>query len=234
MNDIVFAGKTAKAEGADKYLRIIVPETCGELVFSGGSLKYGAGDFIVIPPMFACSLTKAGGIELKIERAFLPYRDARVFKDINGAVEFSAAQVVNYIDKDCPAILSALGNLAVSFATDFEKNKNLSPVVASVKAEIERRLSDATYSLEDSLNMLPLNYDYIRKLFKKETGITPHEYLVSKRMELAKNIILSKAANRYSNYTVSQIAEACGFSEPLYFSRVFKKYYGVSPSEYGK
>jgi AraC-like DNA-binding protein len=39
-------------------------------------------------------------------------------------------------------------------------------------------------------------------------------------------------SNRYSEYTVSQIAEACGYSDPLYFSRVFKKYFGVAPSEY--
>ena len=81
---------------------------------------------------------------------------------------------------------------------------------------------------------MPLNYDYVRKLFKKETGVTPHEYLVNSRMDLAKNIILSGISNQYSNYTVSQIAEMCGFAEPLYFSRVFKKRFGVSPSEYGK
>ena len=72
----------------------------------------------------------------------------------------------------------------------------------------------------------------MRKLFKKETGVTPHEYLTRARMRRAKEIILSGVTNRYSEYTVTQIAEACGFAEPLYFSRVFKKYFGVSPSRY--
>ena len=58
------------------------------------------------------------------------------------------------------------------------------------------------------------------------------EYLLHERMKLAQGLILGGMSNRYSEYTVSQIAEACGYSDPLYFSRVFKKYFGVAPSEY--
>ena len=73
----------------------------------------------------------------------------------------------------------------------------------------------------------------MRKLFKKEVGVSPSDYLLKERMSLAQQLISGGVTNRFSSYTVSQIAEACGFSEPLYFSRVFKKYFGVSPSEYG-
>ena len=51
-------------------------------------------------------------------------------------------------------------------------------------------------------------------------------------MELAGRLILSGMSNQYSRYSVSQIAEMCGFSEPLYFSRVFRKYFGTPPSDY--
>ena len=94
-------------------------------------------------------------------------------------------------------------------------------------------MSDSSFRLDDAIKTLPLNYDYVRKLFKSETGVTPREYLLNERMKLARELILSGVTNRYSEYTVSQIAEACGFSEPLYFSRVFKKFYGVPPTEYG-
>ena len=118
------------------------------------------------------------------------------------------------------------------YCAAFAEIENFSPVVKTVRADIERGISDCTYSLEDSLKRLPLNYDYVRKLFKKETGATPHEYLLHERMKLAQGLILGGMSNRYSEYTVSQIAEACGYSDPLYFSRVFKKYFGVAPSEY--
>ncbi len=81
---------------------------------------------------------------------------------------------------------------------------------------------------------MPLNYDYMRKLFKKEVGATPHEYLLGLRMRRAQTLISSGVSSGYGVLTVAQIAESCGFAEPLYFSRVFKKYFGVSPSLYGK
>lgn len=101
-----------------------------------------------------------------------------------------------------------------------------------VRAEIAKGVSDCSFSLQDTLKKLPLNYDYIRKLFKKETGATPYEYLLKERMTLAQQLLTSGATNKFSEYSVSQIAEACGYSEPLYFSRVFKQYFGVSPTEY--
>ena len=48
------------------------------------------------------------------------------------------------------------------------------------------------------------------------------------------NKYLHIAQNQYSNYSVSQIAEACGYPEPLYFTRVFTAYYGKPPSEFMK
>ena len=90
------------------------------------------------------------------------------------------------------------------------RGKEYSPVVKALMESIELNFGDQTYSLENAIRALPLNYDYIRKLFLKETGATPREYLEQKRMERARDIILSGATNRYSEFTVSQIAEACG------------------------
>ena len=61
-----------------------------------------------------------------------------------------------------------------------------------------------------------------------------HEYLLGLRMRRAQTLISSGVSSGYGVLTVAQIAESCGFAESLYFSRVFKKYFGVSPSLYGK
>lgn len=234
MNDIVYSGCLRRGVQADKYLRIILPDGEGELVSPYAKLNYDKGDFIVIPPTFACRVSVQNGCEIDIEKALLPYREAKVFKDFNGGIAFCALQSSAINKNKERAVFSALGNLAVAYCCDRYVSKSYSPVVNSLTAEIENRLSDATFSLETYISNLPLNYEYVRKLFKKETGATPHGYLVLKRMELAKNILESGAANKFSRYTVSQVAEACGFSDPLYFSRAFKKYYGVSPSEFIK
>ena len=65
-------------------------------------------------------------------------------------------------------------------------------------------------------------------VFKKATGKTPMEFLEDARMNDAKDI-LDK-----STLIISEIAEAVGYSDPLYFSRTFRKHFGVSPTEYRK
>lgn len=62
--------------------------------------------------------------------------------------------------------------------------------------------------------------------FKKITKTTPMKYIVSLRITNAMNMLENK------NYNVSQIAAAVGYDNPLYFSRLFKKHVGMSPSEY--
>ena len=178
----------------------------------------------------------ASGVRVTLDKALLPFKEVVEIPDDKwGGISHAAAQAAYYFNSDMPKrelILSALGELIVGYCAAFAESENFSPVVKTVRADIERGISDCTYSLEDSLKRLPLNYDYVRKLFKKETGATPHEYLLHERMKLAQGLILGGMSNRYSEYTVSQIAEACGYSDPLYFSRVFKKYFGVAPSEY--
>ena len=60
-------------------------------------------------------------------------------------------------------------------------------------------------------------------------GITPLEYLTDLRMKKAE-IMLSSLWTR--DYSVSEIAELCGFDNALYFSRVFRKHFGCSPSDF--
>lgn len=70
------------------------------------------------------------------------------------------------------------------------------------------------------------NVDYLGKLFKKETGKNFSHYVMEKRMELAKELIIEKDR-------VYEVAEQVGYgSNSQYFSHVFKKYTGVSPLEY--
>lgn len=68
---------------------------------------------------------------------------------------------------------------------------------------------------------------FIRK-FKATVGQTPMQYILNMRIVKAKELLEKGGQN------VSQVASAVGYDNPLYFSRVFKKYVGVSPSEYKK
>lgn len=214
------------------------PKTYDLLVAESGSEINGValckGQIAVVPPLKQYLLSSFKGLKISFDNALLPFTEITVIDD-DGAIYETALRAKKYFFSDIAKkdfLLSAIGNLLISYLIAFSERKEFSPVVETVRSEILKGVSDCTFSLDDALKKLPLNYDYIRKTFKKETGTTPHGYLLKERMTLAQQIISSGISNRFSPYSVSQIAEACGFSDPLYFSRVFKKYFGVSPSEY--
>lgn len=67
---------------------------------------------------------------------------------------------------------------------------------------------------------------YLQKIFKEATGISPSQYLVIKRMEKAKALLV------HSKLTITQIAFEVGFKNSAHFSSVFKKRTLLSPSAY--
>ena len=64
--------------------------------------------------------------------------------------------------------------------------------------------------------------------FKQYTGVTPLQYILNKRIYNAEALLQN------SQYNVTEIAYIVGYDNPLYFSRIFKKIKGLSPSEYRK
>jgi AraC-like DNA-binding protein len=73
---------------------------------------------------------------------------------------------------------------------------------------------------------LMLSVDYIRHEFKKHYGLSPIQYLINKRVDYAKHLLIT------SSMSIKQIAYQCGFENEYYFSRLFKKITNISPREY--
>ncbi|MFG0215902.1 helix-turn-helix domain-containing protein [Brevibacillus porteri] len=71
--------------------------------------------------------------------------------------------------------------------------------------------------------MSPKSFSYF---FHKYTGVRPIDYVIQYRMERASELLLT------GNYSIRDVAFSVGYDNPLYFSRVFKKKFGVSPSAY--
>ena len=81
-------------------------------------------------------------------------------------------------------------------------------------------------SLEEICKILYISKAYAIREFKKYFHTTPHDYLVQRRMELAKHLLT------HTNQSVQDIAEVLCFSDPHYFSNFFKLKVGISPREY--
>ena len=71
-----------------------------------------------------------------------------------------------------------------------------------------------------------LSETYFRKLFKKTHGVSPIQYVIDLRVDFASHLLQSRL------YTISEVATKSGFTDPKYFSRVFKARFGLTPKEY--
>jgi YesN/AraC family two-component response regulator len=69
-----------------------------------------------------------------------------------------------------------------------------------------------------------LDAEYFGRLFKRETGMTVHQYLTQIRVRNAENMLRSKI------YKVHEVAEHCGFSDVFHFYKAFKALRGFPPS----
>ena len=88
----------------------------------------------------------------------------------------------------------------------------------------DTHFTDPSLSVDMLAKKAHISGTYFRKLFLKHYGKSPCEYLVSLRLNHAKNMLAS------GKHTVYETALASGFSDPKYFSRVVKKIYGIPPS----
>lgn len=107
--------------------------------------------------------------------------------------------------------------------------KRYSALIEDTIEVIEKNISNEDLSLRWLAGtILYTNVDYLGKLFKKEIGKNFSHYVMEKRMEMAKQLIVDGRKDR-----IYEVAEKVGYgSNPQYFSQVFKKYTGASPLEY--
>lgn len=104
-------------------------------------------------------------------------------------------------------------------------SKNYSPIIQKVTTRIDADLT-ADLSLSAQADELGVNASYLSNLFKKEVGTTYTDYVNKKRVEYAE-ILLTQ-----TNGQVQNIAQKCGILDLNYFSKVFKKYTGMTPVKY--
>ena len=109
-----------------------------------------------------------------------------------------------------------------------EQTQDSSPQIAQrMKAYLDENYH-ASISIEEFAIRSGITRNYLYTLFRKEYGVSPKEYLMDLRIEKAKLLLSDRAQHR----TVSDVAYAVGFNDPLYFSKVFKSRTGKSPSSY--
>ncbi len=106
-----------------------------------------------------------------------------------------------------------------------KREERSNDIIKTAKKYIDDHF-DKEISLDDVSRIVNISPYYFSKIFKEESGLNFIEYLTNIRIDKAKKLLES------SNMSIKEICISCGYTDPNYFSRSFKKNVGVTPTEY--
>lgn len=240
MNTIIFAGKhfltcNVSRHQHETWELIYCTGKMGKLIFADFVLPYAEGDVVVIPPHTPHENVSENGfsnVHLNIGDATFNYHHPVLIRDDGNQSLLHLFSDAYYIFCGDPekrsALLSAYGDLIVRMLSAYGETHPRNRTVEVIEQSIRQNYANANYKLDEVLHTMPYCYDHLCKVFRKTMGMTPHKYLMNLRLQAAADALCSGL----SNGNITEIAHMCGFHNPLYLSRLFKKRFGLSPREY--
>lgn len=227
------------------YLIVYIKEGCATLLSHKNKLRLTAGNIFVMFPNkevhyvvdknvnWSISWIGVHGtlIDKLIEQSGLsperPICNVKSVKyDIESILEAIYQLSFSKVTADKINVISMLYNF---FSILISNNSKGSPV-----NYVEEALSIIEYNYEKDITIeniaerLSVNKNYLSRLFRTKKNFTLKEYLIHKRIERAKELLQN------TNASILQVSNSVGYDDQLYFSRIFKKKVGMSPTEYKK
>ena len=143
-----------------------------------------------------------------------------LFDELNAAAADNS-QLSKFTTK---AILMFLISYCLKRLHAVDKSSNAS-IVKLVNAYVYNNLQERI-TVAELAEHFNIGEPYFIRLFKKETGLTPLQYIINKKFEIVRGLLDN------TNLPIHNIMYQVGFIDANSFSRAFKKYAGCSPSEY--
>ena len=117
-------------------------------------------------------------------------------------------------------------SLFFSFLSLFKPAQNQRRLYRRALKELEGTAECAR--IDEIAEIYGISTSHFIRSFKSAYGMTPNDYRQNYRISKAMNLL------NMTDLSVAEVAYQCGYNDPLYFSRIFKKRTGISPSEYGR
>lgn len=135
---------------------------------------------------------------------------------------------LTYIEREKLQSVLDMMHIVAKYILDSEmiRISSLSSIEKIIEYIKNHYMEDIT--LDDLAKMVYLSPTYLSYLFKKQLGITFKEYLINIRLKKSKELIET------TNLSIGEISKLVGIEDQNYFSRLFKKKFGVSPLNYKK
>lgn len=122
-------------------------------------------------------------------------------------------------------ILDIILNLTVHIEYLHEK-KSISPLGKKLQLYIESKVFGEPLTLADMCKHIKLSPAQTNRIFKKDFGQTPYQYLLNLKISAAEELLITSVK------PVKEIAFSLGFSDEYYFSNIFKQKSGLAPRNY--
>lgn len=222
------------------YTLALVTEGNGILHTTAGDFSIESGDLFFTLPAKAYYIENNGGLKY-IYISFIGTRAAALIKRLNvvytdpvfhglGFLKENFENTFSLINDNnadlfCESLLLyTAGFISRSNSEGDHSGKANSLLLA--KQYIDANFTDINLNLKSISEHFSYSPKYFSGAFKKIVKINFSEYLKIKRLSFAAKLIESGITN------VNELAELCGYKDPLYFSKSFKEKYGVSPKRW--
>lgn len=139
-----------------------------------------------------------------------------------------AYQVQMRAEENAQAIIHAIGDVLYQLLVGWSgRQKRHEPVEHFLEVILEN-ISNCHFDLAAEVTKIGYSASHFRKLFREHTGKSPLQYMNKLRIEQSKRLL----QQYHGIHAIKEIGLSCGFSDPYYFSRLFKQYEGISPEKY--
>lgn len=182
--------------------------------------KLVSENFIRLPIKFDEGFTIPLSIEIK-DRDFMNFNFKNLYLNFHNKGAFWQV--------DCKIFMLSILKILLEQLYKAEKLHRLTPskisdiIIKYVSKNYNRKITLAELSV-----LVGFNEDYLGKIFKKETGFTIIEFINRYRINKSKELLLDK------DFSIQEVSEVIGFKDVYYFSRMMKKYEGLSPMNWRK
>lgn len=126
--------------------------------------------------------------------------------------------------------LAGIGNLILGMGIYYDRNQQYTDHEMVKRIEQARIIMRENFlsgiSPNEVARQVNMSYSWFRKLFKEYTNVSPLQFMVELRLQKAKGLLLN------SSLSVKEISYIVGYDDSTYFTSLFKKYIGVTPSVY--
>ncbi len=215
----------------------IIIYTKGSDIFSTADkeIPVSAGKIIIVPPgVMHGAYTNSGAERIYIQGEFGGLFSLHAPVVLSDNAKNEGALLVNMILENRYANPEYVASLISAFAhfllQSLQTDNEISGIIQDIVHKITTSFYDCNINLAGLLQKSGYAEDYIRAQFKKQTGKTPTALLTETRIHHACFLI-----DTYKKtLSLSEIAEKCGYTDYVYFSRRFKMIMGVSPANYIK